>query len=54
MLTKLIVFITTTVLGSIGWWLGERFGFMAAFSLSIVGTGLGIYFGRQLAQHYEI
>ena len=54
MLTKLVVFITTTIGGSIGWWAGSRVGFMTSFFLSILGTGLGIYFGRQLASHYEI
>ena len=26
-----------------------RVGYMTAFMLSVVGTGLGIYFGRRLA-----
>ena len=54
MLTKLIVFNTTTIGGSIGWWAGSGVGFMTSFFLSIVGTGLGIYFGRKLANQYEI
>jgi hypothetical protein len=36
-----------------GWWLGAHAGFMTAFSLSMVGTGLGIYGGRRIAQNYE-
>lgn len=54
MLTKMIVFITTTLFGSIGWWLGMRVGMVTAFMLSIVGTGLGIYAGKRLADNYEI
>ena len=54
MLTKLSSFICATVLGSIGWWLGERFGFVTAFVLSMIGTGFGMYYGVKLARHYEI
>ena len=53
-LTKLVLFVTTTVGGSIGWWLGAKVGIMTAFALSMLGTGLGIYYGRKAAQHYEI
>lgn len=54
MLTKMVLFITTTIGGSVGWWLGAKVGFMTAFALSIVGTGLGLYFGKQFANQYEI
>jgi uncharacterized membrane protein YbhN (UPF0104 family) len=54
MLGKMMNFIGATVGGSIGWWAGQRVGFMTAFMLSIVGTGLGVYAGRRAAAHYDI
>jgi hypothetical protein len=41
-----------TVGGAIGWWIGAGFGFMTAFILSTVGSGIGIYvFGRLAAEY---
>ena len=48
----LLSFIGATVVGSVGWWLGERVGFMTAFMLSMVGTGIGMYAGRKAARYY--
>ena len=48
-MTKLLAFLGATILGWLGWWLGDRVGLMTAFVLSVVGTGLGIYLGRKLA-----
>lgn len=53
-MTKLVVFITTTIGSAIGWWLGAKIGVMTAFVLSMIGFGLGIYYGRKAAEHYEI
>jgi hypothetical protein len=50
---KMLVFIGTTVGSSIGWWLGDKFGMMTAFALSIVGTGIGMYYGIKFAREYE-
>jgi hypothetical protein len=50
---KLMVLIGTTVGSSIGWWLGDKFGLMTAFTLSIVGTGVGMYYGIKYAREYE-
>lgn len=47
-----IVLITTTILGGIGWWLGDFVGLTTAFILSIVGTAIGVYIGRRFAQEY--
>jgi len=46
---KLFSFLGATIGGYAGWFLGARIGFMTAFMLSIVGTGVGIYYGRRLA-----
>ncbi len=35
--------------GSLGWWLGARHGIMTAFIISMVGTGVGLYLARRLA-----
>jgi hypothetical protein len=37
--------------GAVGWWLGAYVGFMTAFFVSLLGTGIGLYAGRKLAQH---
>jgi hypothetical protein len=52
-MSKVIVFITATVGGAIGWWLGEGFGFMTAFFVSTIVSGVGIYYGRKIAQNFE-
>ena len=46
---KLFSFLGATIGGYAGWFLGAKIGFMTAFMLSIVGTGIGIYYGRRLA-----
>ena len=46
---KLFSFLGATIGGYAGWFLGARIGLMTAFMLSIVGTGVGIYYGRRLA-----
>jgi hypothetical protein len=46
---KLFSFLGATIGGYAGWFLGAKVGFMTAFMLSIVGTGIGIYYGRRLA-----
>ena len=49
---KLFGFLAASAAGSIGWWAGERVGLMTAFMLSIVGSGLGLYYGRRFAREY--
>jgi hypothetical protein len=49
---KLFSFIGATVGSYAGWALGEKFGFTTAFMLSMVGTGVGIYFGQRVAKNY--
>ncbi|MFH2037059.1 MAG: hypothetical protein ABIJ45_11695 [Candidatus Zixiibacteriota bacterium] len=40
----------TIICSGLGWWIGDFFGLMTAFILSMIGTGLGIYFGQRLIQ----
>lgn len=49
---KLLAFMGMTVGGWIGWTLGDRFGLFAAFILGIIGTGIGLYVGRRIANDY--
>ena len=53
-MNKVAGFIGATIGGGIGWWAGEGVGFMTAFMLSIVGTGLGIYAAKRIIRHYEL
>jgi hypothetical protein len=50
---KLFSFIGATVGGYAGWAVGAGVGFTTAFMVSMVGTGLGIYYGRKVARYYE-
>ena len=38
----------TFIGGSLGWWLGDLWNLLAAVLLSAVGTGFGLWYGRQL------
>jgi hypothetical protein len=49
---KLFMIILTTVGSGVGWWAGSKIGFMSAFALSIVGTGLGLYLSRRIIRDY--
>jgi hypothetical protein len=49
---KLLGFAGATVLGAVGWWVGDHVGMMTAFMLSTVGSGVGLYTGRRLARDY--
>jgi len=50
---KLFSFIGATVGSYAGWFLGAKVGFTTAFMLSMVGTGIGIYYGRMIARNYS-
>lgn len=47
--TRLLVTLSTFVLGSVGWYLGEGIGIFSAFALSMVGTAVGVYVGKQVS-----
>ena len=49
---KIIVFMSSAVCSWLGWWLGAHFSFGVAFFLSIIGTGLGLYAGKQFINMY--
>lgn len=41
-----------TALSTIGWWLGARIGMFAAYVLSTVAGGYGLWLGGRLARDY--
>jgi hypothetical protein len=49
---KLFSFIGASVLGWAGWAIGAPVGMVTAFIVSMIGTGLGMYFGVKLANRY--
>lgn len=51
-MSKLFSFLGATIGGYAGWFLGAKIGFETAFMLSMVGTGVGIYYGRLIARNY--
>jgi len=53
--TKLCIFVGTTIGGYVGWYLGELCGldFVGAFLVSGVGSIAGVYGGWKLARKFE-
>lgn len=51
---KLVISISSTVVSTIGWAIGAKAGIMTAFILSMVGLGVGIYYGARLAKHWQL
>lgn len=49
---RFLGFLGATAGGALGWWAGAPVGFMTAFMLSTVGTGVGMYAGRKCADYY--
>ncbi len=49
---KFLIFIGINVGGAIGWALAERFGLLAAFIASGIGSAFGVYAGWWVAQRY--
>ena len=47
---KFLITMTAIACSWFGWWVGDHIGLMTAFLLSVVGTGLGVYFGRRFIQ----
>ena len=48
----ILVMVGASVGGWIGWSLGERFGIMTAFFLSLVGTAFGVWGANRLKRQY--
>lgn len=54
LVSKIIAIMGSMVGGYAGWWAGAFVGVMTAFFLSVVGTGLGVYAARRMAQHFGV
>jgi len=52
-MNRLFMLVGSSIGSYAGWWLGAHAGVMTAFMLSMVGTGVGLYSGRRIAQNYE-
>ncbi|HET9985941.1 MAG TPA: hypothetical protein VFQ38_20245 [Longimicrobiales bacterium] len=52
-MVKMLGYIGATAGGWIGWYAGAAGGMFTAFVLSMVGTGVGMYMGRRVAQRYS-
>ena len=46
---KILVLLGSTIGSYVGWWAGSSAGLLTAFMLSMVGLGLGMYFGARTA-----
>ena len=53
-MNKLLAFVGATLGGAVGWWLGGFVGTVTAFTVSMVGTGVGLYYGRRLARELGV
>jgi len=49
---KILIILSITIGGWIGWWLGEHIGIMTAYFLSVFGAAAGLYFGRKIMNSY--
>ena len=49
-MSGILAFIGATLGGWIGWWLGDFVGLWTAVFLSIIGSGVVLYYGRRRAQ----
>jgi len=47
---KLLGFVGVTAGGAVGWRLGQPLGFFAAFLLSTLGSGVGLYVARRFSE----
>lgn len=50
---KSLAFAGATIGGYAGWALGARAGTFTAFVVSIVGTAIGVYYGRKFGRELE-
>lgn len=51
---KLLIFICSTVLSYVGWYLAEPLGFVWAFFISSAAALIGVYVGWKIARHLGI
>ena len=49
---KIILLTSVTAFSWVGWLLGEPFGMMTAYILSVVGSLVGVYIGVKTQRNY--
>ncbi|MCA9283938.1 MAG: hypothetical protein KDA22_01895 [Phycisphaerales bacterium] len=49
---SMLMLITTSVGGGVGWWLGGLMGLYPALFLSVVGTVVALYYTRKFMDDY--
>jgi len=49
---KIILFLSISVFGWVGWWLGARFGIMTAYLISMATSLLGVVVGVLFTRKY--
>jgi hypothetical protein len=49
---KVLIFLSISIGGWIGWWVGGHLGFMTAYFLSVAGGAAGLYAGRLVMKKY--
>ena len=53
-MNKLVITLCSTVASYAGWWLGAQVGgIFTAFTVSMIGTGLGIYAGKRVVNMWD-
>jgi ABC-type lipoprotein release transport system permease subunit len=52
-MTKLSIFVVSTVLGYVGWFLGNPLGFGWAIVISGIGSIYGVYLGWKIGRRFE-
>lgn len=48
----MVWFVSTTIGGAVGWWVGDFVGIYTAVSLSAVGSGVALFYARRMANDY--
>jgi hypothetical protein len=53
-MNKLVTSMSSFLCASAGWWVGEQIGgIFTAFAISMLGTGIGIYYGKKLVDRWS-
>jgi uncharacterized membrane protein YfcA len=48
-MSRFFAFVGATVGGALGWWVATPGGLMWQYMSSVVGTAIGVYLGRRVA-----
>ncbi len=51
-MNKLCIFLGMTILGWIGWWIGDKIGLTTGFVFSGIGSLTGVYVGWRINRDY--